>query len=168
MNWKQYEELAMRTNSEKVGLWTIDSLNFIHGAAGLLTEIKEWQEAEDKLNAEEELGDCAWFIALSAKALGVKDISAVKPSAKSEPLFSAGIDLLDIAKRWFAYGILKDEHKEQAVDILARIMRDLCLRDRHLVSNIEKLKARYPEGFTQEKADSRDKEAEYDSIKKVI
>lgn len=168
MNWKEYQPLAMRTNSDKVGTWCRESVDFMHGAAGLLTEVKEWQEAEDELNAEEELGDCAWFIALCAQALDIKDISAIKPPVKSTPLIYATVDLVDIAKRWFAYGILKDEHKQQAIDILTMIMRDVCLRDRHLVSNIEKLKARFPEGFTQENADSRDKEAEYSAMKEVL
>jgi len=167
MNWHNYIPLAMRTNSDTVGSHGRVSLDLMHGAAGLVTEVKEFLKATDKLHKEEELGDCCWFIALCYFSIAEDDFS-ISPYSKpaSDPLFAA-IDLLDIAKRLFAYGKVKDGDKERAVSILNGIIVALNINERHMASNIAKLQARYPEGFSQADALNRDTDAEYMAIRGV-
>lgn len=162
MTWATYTELAMRTNSDTVGSHGLGSLDFMHGAAGLVTEIKEWLEAEDDLHKEEELGDCCWFVALCMQSFAGFNCFGV-PASKS-PLSDA-IELLDIAKRYYAYGKMKDGDHQQGRDLLTGIVAALGLNESHMRSNIAKLKARYPEGFTQADALHRDTDAEYMAIR---
>lgn len=166
-SWKQYQSLAMRTNSAKVGRYEQKNNDFIHGAAGLLTEIKEWQEAEDELNAIEELGDCAWFIALCCQALDIIELESIKPTKTNRPLIMLGIDLLDISKRWFAYDIMNPEHRAEALDLIASITEKLGITHKVMQQNIAKLMVRYPVGFTKFDAEERNKKAEYKAINEV-
>lgn len=163
MTWNEYIPLAMRTNSDTVGTHGRASLDFMHGAAGLVTEIMEWEEATSDIHEEEEKGDCCWFMALCYQSLGIKP-GQYKSSPINEPLFEA-VKLLDIAKRMYAYGKEKPGDRADAADRLDSIMQDLNIDSSHMESNIRKLKARYPEGFTQDDAMNRDKDAEYFAIR---
>ena len=164
MNWNEYARLAMRTNSETVGTYGRVSLDLMHGAAGLVTEVKEWLEATEEAHRDEELGDCCWFIALCYLSIA-EDRFTITPHKRpvSDPLFAA-IELLDIAKRLYAYGKVKEGDKRKSIEILNGIVAALQINDRHMKSNINKLRARYPEGFNQADALNRDVEAEYSAM----
>lgn len=163
MTWNEYIPLAMQTNSDTVGTHGRASLDFMHGAAGLVTELYEHEYAETNLHQDEEIGDCCWFIALCYESISESPKSG-KYLGYGHPRDMA-IELLDIAKRLFAYGKVKPGDGEKAANLLHTIIRVLEIEDRHMESNIRKLKARYPEGFTQDDAMNRDKDAEYFAIR---
>ena len=105
-SFSKYIADAQRTNSDQVGQngqWTLD---FMHGAAGLITELRELDEAEDKLNSIEELGDCFWFIALMCHSINYHP--KLESNGRYYPIYRCAINLIDDAKRWFAYGYDKD------------------------------------------------------------
>jgi hypothetical protein len=163
MKFNEYLPLAMRTNSPETGHHGQESLDFMHGAAGLVTELLELEEAEDELNAMEEAGDCAWFIALMCNAI---DYDFTGRIIGKSILTHPEIGLLDIAKRWFAYGKLSDNHKSEAKFLLQYIYEKLNMQSEILEANIKKLKARYPNKFSQDDALNRDKGAEYAAMVK--
>lgn len=168
---------------------TLDTLTLLHGAMGICTEVSEINEAYsnenfavpliDVVNLREEVGDICWYVAYIANALDYELDWGFGESEKSDyqadimGLYADNHELsivsgkiLDSLKRNIFYGveINVDELKENVsklVPILCR-MAYSAGADFSVVAkkNIEKLRKRYDEKFSEEAAVKRDLDAE--------
>ena len=180
MNIERYQQLTQRTLPD-LGTY---NLNIAHMIFGLNSEMNELYDAKDSVNAGEELSDTAWYISNYANFTGLKlnkiyYFSIQKKNVKwyFTRLFSSKKSLLiklgaaiskltDLEKKELAYKKQVDAEKRQVMvkDIL--IALDNCYQYFNinvldsLQKNIDKLKARYPEKFTEELANNRNLDLE--------
>jgi len=151
---------------------------------GILTELIELEFAGlgenaeytgDVVNVKEELGDIMWYIAEVASALGYEPPATWEEfyglaSCHKPPcifgLHAAG-EMLDMLKKYKAYG--KPWKNEVWGGLLAAVVAGVMETadeiwgfgmDDVLKTNIAKLRARYPEGYSDDRAINRDLEAE--------
>lgn len=169
-DWSNYIPDAMRTSSDKVGSYGQESCDLAHAALGINTEWREYLEASTGEHAAEELGDLCWFIALALTALGTTTIPALKADPDDITTPEAIAQLQNIAKDWFAYGVLSDDQRGEALFALSVIAAHLFRH--HDVGtlqrkNISKLSARYPEAWNQQDALERDTEAECEAMRRA-
>ena len=161
------------------------SKDFAHAILGIVTEIHEYRNATDKVNAIEELGDIQFY--LMALLQVIEDHAGLSPPfADSDgipALFEAADrvgaacliaetcnTLLDDAKRWIGYG-----KEPKSLDEVFRTVFELVFfvsrtgfypvndtdTDRILLVNMAKLLKRYPGGeFSAYHAVVRDLEGE--------
>lgn len=187
MNFKEYVELAIRTeslypvinpNHEQVNI--SDSL--FHSAIGIQTEVWEIFEALfikggdlDTVNLREEVGDIMWYIAIACKKLNFYEINFSEDFDTSKfsdytqyayQLNYQSIELLDSFKKALFYNKKFDEEKmkERLLEIYRLGGAFVKLLDWDIVkiceTNIKKLQARYPEKFTTKRAVNRDLDTE--------
>ena len=163
------------------------SKNFAHAILGVVTEIHEFRNATDEVNALEELGDMRFYLqALHQVVVDVEgpheipDINAglqalVDLSAKmgmSKAVAHVCNDLLDIAKRWVGYGkapksLAEVLHTCANLSLFVNMTSPNGCQDvlRIEASNMAKLLKRYPGGeFSQYHALVRDLDAERDVL----
>lgn len=164
------------------------SKDYAHAVLGVVTEVHEYLNAVDEVNALEELGDLEFFV--EALAQVVEDVTGERPSIGQADLLQAAIawaplgpeylpkiqatlhELTNTVKRWVGYGKepanLAELWKTAALVAFAANQAGSCpTSDRQLVraANVRKLLKRYPEGeFNQMRALVRDVEAERDAI----
>lgn len=111
MNLYEYQKLAFRTICDQsLALERINSMNgvdgvmLLHGFVGLSAEVGElgtalehyvwYRKPFDKLNAQEEIGDCLWRLAELCTALGVSLEDVAKANIKKlEKRFPTKFDL---------------------------------------------------------------------------
>lgn len=169
---EDYVTLAMRTASHiKDG--SVDN-NILHAAIGIVGEVCGYRIATTFVNRHEELSDICWYIALFADALKFTIVfSTIEPNkdASTETLEAHAHSLLNNVKRAFAYN--KTIPDSVYLDGLCHILADvkgLCRInfDKLLNSNIEKLRVRYPDKYSDICAEDRDLEAEYDLLADLI
>lgn len=187
MNFKEYVELAIRTES----LYQVIDSNheqsnindsLFHSAIGIQTEvweifealfIKEWEL--DRVNLREEVWDIMWYIAIACKKLDFYDIDfsekfdTAQYSSYTEFAYRLNyesIELLDSFKKSLFYNkpFDTDVMKERLIEIYKLWGAFVQLLDWNIVTicetNIKKLQARYPEKFTTDKAVNRDLKTE--------
>jgi NTP pyrophosphatase (non-canonical NTP hydrolase) len=164
---KNYVELAIRTEAPS-------EHRLLHAAMGFCTEVaevEEWflLEVQDKDHLREELGDIMWYVAI---ALDKLDLELEIPEAL---IYGFDIALLNVSvgrfmdqiKREFFYAKAIDETVliealgqivEQVISINAIVLKEPF--DLALEKNIDKLKARFPDKFTNEAAIHRDLDKE--------
>lgn len=159
----------------------------LHASLGLCTEVGELQKAVsadrlDGVNVMEECGDLYWYCALALDAAGV---SFPEKSAESEDDLTTWSlifntlrlgehvgDLQDILKKHLIYG--KPLLLGDVGGVVYGILRDIqdvlrCVRytpEQAMERNIEKLRKRFPEGYSNEKALVRDLDAERKELEK--
>lgn len=186
MEIKDYIPLALRTKSSipVTGKPHIDDL--LHSAIGLATEGAELATFDSDVNFFEEIGDLMWYTAIGFNAVGManpgipdRSDAGLDTSGEWRPSFTKEVwrvacVTLDIMKKVLFYGSpldrrIKVSNIESSIEthLKAYLMRmyDLCshmailsgttLSD-VMEANISKLKARYPEKFTEDKASNRD------------
>lgn len=175
-----YIQEALRTNNPHAGGYGTVSPGLIHATLGIISESIELQAAIEKrdiTNTIEELGDLMWFVALASDELGFDPFSEAI-GAESPPPGEILSVLTDTVKRSYAYG------KELDVQALRDTMRKLISFAEQLtvtlqqvgapdfeavkLGNINKLKARFPEKFTQDHALNRDPFSEMEAIDGVL
>lgn len=159
----------------------------LHAAVGLCTEVGELQKAAgadrlDGVNIMEECGDLYWYCALALDAMGVpfpeKNAESEDDLTTWSLIFNAlrlgehvG-DLQDLLKKHLIYGkpLLRGDVEVVVYGILRDIQDVLrCVRytpEQAMERNIETLRKRFPEGFTEEKALVRDLGAERKELEK--
>jgi NTP pyrophosphatase (non-canonical NTP hydrolase) len=185
MDWKTYMSESSRTfaptfylgeGSEETEV-LFDKLNQLHCAIGISTEIAEFMEAvanDDIVNGNEELGDILWYTANLAR---ITHTSAWLPIQNNTMQvfvdeWLVGVqELLDHYKKAVYYGSDVDKqyvatHIQQILTICCGIANntDTDIHD-ILDKNINKLRVRYPEKFTQDAAENRNLDAERDVLK---
>ena len=155
---------------------------------GVVTEVHEYLNATDEVNALEELGDLEFFVEAFAQV--VDDVTGDRPDLSDDDMLAAAVkwapldgdlmpaiqdtlhDLTNTVKRWVGYGKqpanLPELWKTAAfVAFAANQVGSHPTTDRQQVraANVRKLLKRYPEGeFSQMRATVRDVEAEREAI----
>lgn len=160
-----YIELAMRTNSASVGTHGV-SPDLLHATLGLCDEHFEYHDAKSWLNAMEELGDLAWFVALAGYALNYDPFPRAELYVHTYPdcplLGKALAEFVGIVKKAYAYGAVLDRPRlHTLLDAMAGRIAAIAIAngdrelDEVLMANIAKLQARYPDKFTAAQALAR-------------
>lgn len=162
-------------------------LDNLHLVIGMMTEIAEIiqgdREGKGNVNLQEEIGDLCWYLAnyLNINNIGTTIHTDVDhllgypiDDDKMYSLFISVSDLLDAHKKELAYGERKtitDIQRRKFVLNIYLAINNLALDygidfNRCLYKNIEKLKVRYPEKFSEENAVDRDLDKENNVLKK--
>lgn len=179
MTFKEFQIEATRTCPDLGSL----QQNLIHMILGIRSEIREYIQNEDYVNAIEELGDLNWYVA-NALALFEVDLKTITiPSYIEEFLSQTGRaaianishltdELIDICKKDLAYN--KPYSDSKVINFLLCIftysideLKDLNELTGHnksmnevLSKIIQKLKKRFPDKFDANLAINRDHQAE--------
>ena len=181
MNWDEYVSLSEKTLSTEFYVTAQATKNLLHGAIGLCTEAGEMlhfanQVREgtkiDIVNLEEELGDLLWYLAIFDRDIPEyreerKSVFVGEVSMEQIPVFFEGLsittsEILDLLKKNIFYG--KDIDLEKLATFIAQIQGQIdtiCMTFKLSgpdirEKNINKLKARYGEKFSEEAAINRD------------
>lgn len=188
MNWKEYKKLSERTFSyienlnKDINIDLAIKLNQSHCAIGIITELGELMTAiknNDIVNVTEELGDICWYISNLERLMGNNDqnLIAFKGKIKSIDIGDAIVNasnLLDIYKKGIYYN--KQVNYIEVTDVL-ELIKDfvskaakLNEKPMHTVLsvNINKLRLRFPNKFTEKDAIERDTDAEYKLMQNQI
>ena len=172
MNFDKYQQLAFRTCKDKGSM----EMNLIHMALGIHSEYDELFTAiqnNDKVNVAEEIADHFWYIAgfctfkgWSLYGLMSDDIDHILTLAQATSI------LQDLVKKEVIYGKTMDQ--KDIYEILYKIASclveiaddwDIKVEDT-LDTNIAKLKIRYPDKYTDDKAINRDLLSERKELEK--
>jgi NTP pyrophosphatase (non-canonical NTP hydrolase) len=172
MNWIEYRNNASRTFADVNALYSDELtelrvvLNELHCAVGIQTEIHEYGlavDSADMVNASEEIGDALWYIANLENILGLKKEN-IQENIIVEwdmGLFELSNELLDCYKKKVFYKTNKHNEKILSyINAIKAMLIEMCsvygfeLR-KLLETNINKLRARYPEKFNTHDADNR-------------
>lgn len=177
MTFKQYQEDAYRTCAQLGDL----RLDLSHMVLGITSEFEEFAKAvdnEDEVNIKEELADMFWYVANYCNFRSF-DLTEIVGEYTDELSFEqeqweshfVALDvyvsqLSDQVKKFMAYGKPLDQAIEKRA--LEGIIYAISLEgyevdfsfDIDLQKNIDKLKVRYPEKFTNENAMNRDLDTE--------
>jgi hypothetical protein len=183
MNWKEYLPLAEKTLSTQFNCDDQFHQKLLHAVIGSLTEVEEILEnySDGELTTDinkqgslgEEIADAAWYISILFRELHINevniDLSNViidKPFNTLLSFLKVSLKFLDLLKKKIYYG--KDINKDTMIDLSVK-MYFLMLHysnsngvnfEEILDKNIAKLKSRYGDKFTSEKAINRDLESE--------
>jgi NTP pyrophosphatase (non-canonical NTP hydrolase) len=166
----------------------------MHAMLGLMTEAGEFVSNIgyyginlDPGNRLEEIGDLYWYAGIMADALGIQEIRIPRPtrmiryanngrgqrvgrSAFFELINACG-NLFDVYKKTVFYGraLPNSEELETLFNDVLESLAKLCAWagftvEEVMEANIRKLRARYPEKFTELDAEERNIEAEMDAL----
>ena len=170
MDLNTYQPLALRTAK----MFDSTNMDLVHVALGLTSEHFELMDALQKRNydgAFEELGDALWYCALGAHVLGFQ-LSSIQLQAGfyNWTEDAAMANFISHVKRRAIYGKeMNQAQVEQAIGDLHVIVANLVSRIHGinyisgktvslgdvLKANIDKLKLRYPDKYSDEAAEAR-------------
>lgn len=181
MNWNQYLELSEKTLSTQFHCDKKEEL-LLHAVMGILTEVEELldnhishngKEANlDPTNILEEVGDVTWYLAIIGRMYDIKPTDNIIVAKVGEPMniilatIKESCKLLDMLKKKLYYNkpINEDDFTNSSKLIMMFIQDYMNHFDINIQSsfdiNIAKLKARYGEKFSSERAINRDLETE--------
>ena len=176
MKIEEYKDLASRTLAH-LGDHKKD---MSHMALGIVSEWGEMAKAgmnEDHVNVIEEHGDTNWFVACMCKLynLGFTEIyndADVKFEKTHEnEMFLSMFKVAGHVKDYLAYDrtIDRDELRKELVFVVS-YLKVIAKEEKFdymesLQKNIDKLRVRFPDRFTEEKANNRDLSAERETLK---
>lgn len=181
MNIETYLIESARTASPSFYCTTQNDINLLHAIIGMVTEVAELENYTDEVNLGEELGDMMWYLALAYRAIDVKpfdkDVSEMMSTvANIQIQFQVKVldkelkDLLDKMKKKIFYNkpIVDLQTKLDYVWVCIQLIANAALLNIEDVMerNINKLKVRYPEKFTERNAISRNLGDEYAALGK--
>lgn len=173
MDIYKYVEAAKKTESikEPLKVSVVEDTGLtnrmLHSVMGIITEstgLMAAAHANDRVNFLEECGDTFWYLAILADELDIVDELA--NIDEFEPAVKERTDLLDISKKALFYGkhvdieIFKLETIKMYKGICTSVEANGGDVEQVQVTNIEKLKFRYPDKFTERDADVRDLDKE--------
>ena len=195
-NFKDYTELALRTESTKLPLTEEVitrglSNRLFHAILGISTEINEVYDAiEDKayyeydmINILEEFGDMAWYLAIACDErnldIDYKDVYLSDNINKAQLFEISNIrklnaEILDHSKKVMFYGKQLDDElvDTKLVEIAKLVFISILAVDGYITNvlhtNINKLKVRYPDTFTDFHAENRDLDIERNTLEESI
>jgi len=188
MTWNEYKKEAERTFAYHKYGSIVDQL---HCAIGIVTEIEElkyaWKGVQEgsspyiepdtsmkNINAREELGDILWYIANLERLIETPeyDFNLKGVTYPLEILDSSAANLLDIYKKALYYNrIVKYADVTNLIYMIRTAADSLCYSNKWITedimdNNINKLRIRFPEKFTDEKANNRNIKEEYKALTK--
>lgn len=168
MNGKEYQEACLRTaaDDDQIGRLVNCALG-LAGETGELAAIIEGPYSTELEPLISELGDLWWYTAMAQHALGYCDLDlyTVSPTIEDATVFAESERVLNLvaATGAFADRVKKvvfqghplETHEEKLKEHIADIVQRLAdIGKPQLVweKNIEKLRKRYPEGFSEERS----------------
>jgi len=180
MQVKEYQKLAKRTCASLGN----EQLDLSHMVLGIISEQEELLQAlvnEDEVNQREEMADICWYLANYCTIRGYnfyKLVEKYKYEFELEHWEEENVctfdvytsKLADYVKKYIAYGKPIDRELEERAlgGIIYSFQFEDCNFDfdTDLERNINKLKVRFPENFTEDKALSRDLKKEREVLEK--
>lgn len=173
MEWNEYKILSEKTLSTQFNCELKEQL-LLHAVIGILTELDELTDWDgDEVNKKEEVADAFWYVAILDRELNLNFNFESNPNLiqlKNEKLifdlYKLCCQLLDPLKKKLYYNkpidLEKFSHFSNQIFSTLNLFCELNQIDVKSIldTNISKLKARYGEKFTSERAISRDLEKE--------
>ena len=181
MNWNEYLELSEKTMSKEFFSDDKKDQFLLHAVMGVLTEVEELiqndkKENPDSVNLLEEVGDITWYLAILGREVGVNwrpsygSIWGLNDSNEDEDhllnIVEYSCSLLDFLKKKLFYNKpINEEVFSQKTQMLfdsvsCYLSANSLDPSKVFEINIAKLKARYGEKFSTERAINRDLETE--------
>ena len=174
MEWNEYKVLSEKTLSTQFNCDVKEQL-LLHAVIGILTELDELSDWDgDEVNKKEEVADAFWYVAILDRELNLNfqlpqeqnNLLQLKNNKFILDLYKQSCQLLDLLKKKLYYN--KDIDFNKFNDFSKEIFKTLNLFCEFneinvstiLDTNINKLKARYGDKFSSEKAITRDLETE--------
>jgi NTP pyrophosphatase (non-canonical NTP hydrolase) len=175
MNWLEYKELSEKTLSTQFHCDDKKIELLLHATMGILTEVEELLDNHlgdvDRINVLEEIGDVTWYLAIIGREYNL-DFPTDLPLTNEDPMkivvsiIKQSCKLLDMLKKKLYYNKpINDESFKQITTLIMILTQsymnyfNIDIKGSFDV-NISKLKARYGEKFSSEKAINRDLEVE--------
>jgi NTP pyrophosphatase (non-canonical NTP hydrolase) len=186
MNWTEYLPLAEKTLSHQFNCQESQDQRILHAIIGCLTEVEEILDNYDgdvllnDINKQgsiaEESADIFWYLSILSRELNIEEIEDKNfeyNEFKTLLAFTkATLKLLDLYKKKIYYNKPIDLTVVKILSIeMIQLLRHFCFLhgadvSKILDKNIEKLKARYGDKFSSEKAINRDLEKEREILEK--
>lgn len=180
MNWSEYKQLSEKTLSTEFHCGK-ETENLLHGVIGILTELEELMDWNDEVNKKEEVADVFWYIALLDRELDLKlqipnfddnNFFQLKNETLILQTLKSTLSCLDQLKKKLYYN--KSIEIERFSKNVFTIFETMCIFcslnkieiEKVLDSNIQKLKARFGEKFSSERAINRDLKVERNILEK--
>lgn len=173
MNWKEYLDQSEKTMSSEFHCDEKDQ-RILHAVMGILTEIEELLdnhlgEKSDEVNRSEELADAFWYCAIISREYNI-DFSQITrtpndPMSSVIKVIKYTCSLLDMLKKKLYYNKPIDESKFKTTfyEVLLNLSDYADYANYFNINieesfdiNISKLRARYGEKFSSERAINRD------------
>lgn len=168
-----YSRLARRTEcayEAPVARINPSVARLLHGALGLADEAAELAVAKGNNNLIEELGDLMWFVAIIADEIKfVPDYRSVGFGGAVAIHHAVGTISSKVKAHVF-YGRKLDDvaiaSSLQTIVDFVNFVSGFAGVDMRVVTkgNIQKLQVRYPQAFTEDKANNRDTDAEAQAV----
>ena len=176
MNWKEYLELSEKTLSTQFHCEEREQL-LLHAVIGVLTEVEELLDnhigdEQDITNMLEEAGDITWYLAIIGREMNLDYPQLLVKTKNDDPMklvlkiVKNTCKLLDMMKKKLYYNKPIDENLFKTITTLVMLdvsdymnTYDIDI-EKSFDVNIDKLKARYGDKFSSEKAINRDLETE--------
>ena len=176
MNWKEYLELSEKTLSTQFHCEEREQ-RLLHAVIGVLTEVEELLdnhigEEQDITNMLEEAGDITWYLAIIGREMNLDYPQLVVKTKNDNPMklvlkiVKNTCKLLDMMKKKLYYNKPIDDNLFKTITTLVMLdvsdymnTYDIDI-EKSFDVNIDKLKARYGDKFSSEKAINRDLETE--------
>lgn len=175
MNWEEYKILSEKTLSSQFHHDEKTDL-ILHATMGILTEIEElldnhMYESSDEINRSEEVADAWWYVAIIGRMYNLSIPSSVN-SSMDEPMeiilnvIKRSLKMLDYLKKKLFYNkeIIDDLVVQNTTEIISLLLTYSSLYNIDVEKiwdiNIEKLRARYGDKFSSDRAINRDLENE--------
>jgi hypothetical protein len=173
MEWNEYKVLSEKTLSTEFHCGK-QVENLLHGVSGVITELEELLGWNDEVNKKEEVADVFWYIALLDRELDLNleiptyniEFTQIGNDALIIQSFKTSSLLLDFLKKKLFYNksidivlfsnLTKDLFKSMCVFCNVNDIDVKSILD----TNIEKLKARYGDKFSSDRAINRNLEKE--------
>jgi NTP pyrophosphatase (non-canonical NTP hydrolase) len=171
MNWSEYKELSEKTLSREFHCQKNDEF-LLHAVSGIITELDELLDnhlvQEDSINILEECGDITWYLAIIGRELNLEfpDVKSKQMPDCSQmdfvlKMLQDSIKLLDFLKKKLYYNkpIDLDKFKTLSESIFTNLIfytkfYKIDIEESFDI-NISKLKARYGDKFSSERAINR-------------
>lgn len=176
MNWNEYLELSEKTLSTQFNCDEKEQ-RVLHSIIGILTEVEELLdnhtgETQDFTNILEEAGDITWYLAIIGREYQLDYPQLLVRTKNEDPMklvlkiIKNTCKLLDMMKKKIYYNKPIDENLFKTITHVVMLdlsdymnVYDINIQNSFDI-NIAKLKARYGEKFSSERAINRDLETE--------
>lgn len=168
MTLQQFQKESKRT-CPSLG----DKLDLAHMVLGIFSEFDEYINATDEINKSEECTDMMWYISnyCTFRNLNLQNLWEVKLFNNRSFVNNVSI-LQDYVKKNLAYG--KEIDRLNEFDVLTGLLYNISKMygdinvEQSLENNINKLRVRFPDKFTEENAINRNLEQERTELEKNI